>query len=478
MARVEDLDGADVEYGFESLAKGSLDGNGKSRRKSYRSKSRRYRQALLHQNTNHKSCLTSLGGKTVEGGGGENTENNFRERSRLLCERILRLDAEKSRFHHARSMPFPRQEAARPDTTGESHFYSATSTGMKIHYLEWGEISDQVVILLHGLGESAQVWSSIASKLASHGFHVYSLDLRGHGMSTWSSDRIYNPRAMASDLKDFALEFDLYKQPFALVGANIGAAVATDFAASYPRLVGLLACVDYNPTCKDSRLTYCKVQGVKSVQSSDAAISLLTSPLLKEQQRTLASARKLVSAIFRQGGDTLGLKPRMDPDFAFCATPASLGHSLACVKQCQTLFLHCFGCDQIEGIAQMNDKITFAKMNKSCGFSVSDSGFEVYSELKKLLVESNGEIFAVADSSARTAEGLGLRPLPQFNSLEEAFKALGPRKIPTREAIESELAKLRTEEGYLSSDDDEKESQRSHKTSLSSDPSDYFGFVG
>ena len=123
MARVDDLDGADVEYGFEALAKGSLGGNGKARRKSYRSKSRRYRQALSHQNTNQKSCLASLGGKTTEGEGGVVAgENDFQERSRLLCERILRLDAEK-----ARSMPsFPRQEAARPASTGESHFYSTT----------------------------------------------------------------------------------------------------------------------------------------------------------------------------------------------------------------------------------------------------------------------------------------------------------------------------------------------------------------
>ena len=355
---------------------------------------------------------------------------------------------------------------------------------MKIHYLEWGSSSDQVVILYHGLGESAGVWSSIASKLASHGYHVFSLDLRGHGMSQWSSAGLYSPKSMASDLKDFVLELDLYKQPFVLVGADVGAAVATEFSSSYPNLVGLLVCVDYNPTCKDSRLTYSKIQGVKNVPSSDAAISLLTSPLLKEQQRTLASAKKLVSIIFRQGGDTLGLKPRMDPDFVFSATPASLGHSLACVKpHCRTLFLYnnCFSTHQINQIAQMNETITFVKMTKSCGFSVSDSGFEVYSELKRILRESNGEIFAVADRKARTAEGLGLRPLPQFNSLEEAFKVLGPRKIPTREAIESELQKLRSEEGYVSSDEEnnEKEKQLQNcKTSLSNNPSDYFGFVG
>jgi hypothetical protein len=91
---------------------------------------------------------------------------------------------------------------------------------------------------------------------------------------------------------------------------------------------------------------------------------------------------------------------------------------------------------------------------------------------------------------------LGLRPLPEYTSLEEAKKALGPRSIPTAEAIDEELRKLRLEEraagavapsGSSSSDDDDEEGDadgedskaaRKRKTALSQDPPDYFGFVG
>ena len=39
-------------------------------------------------------------------------------------------------------------------------------------------------------------------------------------------------------------------------------------------------------------------------------------------------------------------------------------------------------------------------------------------------------------NSPRRPESLNIRPLPQFATLEEAKRALGPRKIPTKEMIE------------------------------------------
>lgn len=87
------------------------------------------------------------------------------------------------------------------------------------------------------------------------------------------------------------------------------------------------------------------------------------------------------------------------------------------------------------------------------------------------------------DAWARTPANLGLRPLPQYASIEEARKALGPRKIPTREDIEIELRKLRVEEGRAEDDDSDSENAiiagtSGSKTALSLEPMDYFGFVG
>ncbi|KAK3245996.1 hypothetical protein CYMTET_44456, partial [Cymbomonas tetramitiformis] len=75
---------------------------------------------------------------------------------------------------------------------------------------------------------------------------------------------------------------------------------------------------------------------------------------------------------------------------------------------------------------------------------------------------------------ARKPEMLGIRPLPEYPTLGDAIKALAPRKIPTAEMIEEELAKLRMEDD-VPSDEDEYGNRR---TALAQDDPEYFGFVG
>ncbi|KAK9863631.1 hypothetical protein WJX84_009041 [Apatococcus fuscideae] len=75
----------------------------------------------------------------------------------------------------------------------------------------------------------------------------------------------------------------------------------------------------------------------------------------------------------------------------------------------------------------------------------------------------------------RRPETLGIRPLPEYNSLEEAMKALGSRSIPTRQAVEEELAKVSDPKGDPSWFDDY---LAEHQTALAKDPADYFAFIG
>ena len=52
------------------------------------------------------------------------------------------------------------------------------STGLRLRYLEWGTSGD-VVLLLHDLGESADIWVPLAARLADRGYRVLAPDLRG-----------------------------------------------------------------------------------------------------------------------------------------------------------------------------------------------------------------------------------------------------------------------------------------------------------
>ncbi|KDD73812.1 hypothetical protein H632_c1818p0 [Helicosporidium sp. ATCC 50920] len=78
------------------------------------------------------------------------------------------------------------------------------------------------------------------------------------------------------------------------------------------------------------------------------------------------------------------------------------------------------------------------------------------------------------DSQARRPELMDLKPLPKYETLEEAQKALGARPIPTAEAVREALRELAAEEG---ADEDEDQGD-AYQTALANNPSDYFGFVG
>jgi pimeloyl-ACP methyl ester carboxylesterase len=154
--------------------------------------------------------------------------------------------------------------------------------------------------------------------------------------------------------------------------------------------------------------------------------------------------------------------------------------------------------------------VTVVEIPQTGHYLVSDSPNDVYTALCEFLEGPAVSCFNIEqkrlDSSCggnkncdessrnrRRPEVLGIRPLPEYASIEEAKKALGPRSIPTAEAIDEELRKLRLEEreapgagagGDTFSDDEEENNggggsdDRTRKTALSHDPSDYFGFVG
>ncbi len=81
-----------------------------------------------------------------------------------------------------------------------------------------GDSGDPSVVLLHGGGQTRHSWGGTMRDLVDAGFHVASVDLRGHGDSDWSPDGDYGGDVFPADVEAVADQFD---SP-ALVGASLG----------------------------------------------------------------------------------------------------------------------------------------------------------------------------------------------------------------------------------------------------------------
>jgi pimeloyl-ACP methyl ester carboxylesterase len=92
---------------------------------------------------------------------------------------------------------------------------------VRIHYVEIAE-APRPIILLHGIGMDWRVWQGTARRLR-HYFHLYLLDLRGHGQSDKPAEG-YTVAQYAADVEDFLDALGV--QSAVLVGSSLGGAVA------------------------------------------------------------------------------------------------------------------------------------------------------------------------------------------------------------------------------------------------------------
>jgi len=108
----------------------------------------------------------------------------------------------------------------------ESKF--AEANGVRLHYLVTGQ--GDPVLLLHGFGQSSQMWRPLMRELAnSH--TVIAADLRGAGQSDAPPEG-YAKSSMARDMH--ALMTGLGYDKVSLVGHDIGMMVAYAYAAQFP----------------------------------------------------------------------------------------------------------------------------------------------------------------------------------------------------------------------------------------------------
>jgi len=116
------------------------------------------------------------------------------------------------------------------------------ANGIRINAWVGGE--GDVVVLLHGYPQTAQMWRKVAPLLLNR-FAVVCPDLRGYGDSDKPRDG-YDKRSMAKDVMETMAA--LGYERFALVGHDRGARVAHRLALDYPEAVKNLTVLDIVPT--------------------------------------------------------------------------------------------------------------------------------------------------------------------------------------------------------------------------------------
>jgi pimeloyl-ACP methyl ester carboxylesterase len=120
------------------------------------------------------------------------------------------------------------------------HFGEALlPSGLRLSYAEQGDPRGPALILLHGYSDSWFSFSRILP-LLDPGYHVYALDLRGHGSSDRPSDG-YAMGDLAADVLGFMDERKLDRAT--LVGHSMGSLVAQQLAAREPHRVSRLVLI-------------------------------------------------------------------------------------------------------------------------------------------------------------------------------------------------------------------------------------------
>src|ERR671917_2782281 len=128
-----------------------------------------------------------------------------------------------------------------PDRSAEPAGYVVlVEPNDRIHFLDWGGPAGAPgVLLVHGIGQTAWVWTPVARRLVAERRTV-AMDLRGHGLSDAPTEG-YDEPTLVDDLVAVAGGSGLLARPMVLAGHGFGGVVAAWAAAALgDRCAGLV----------------------------------------------------------------------------------------------------------------------------------------------------------------------------------------------------------------------------------------------
>lgn len=113
--------------------------------------------------------------------------------------------------------------------------------GVELFWRSWqAQVTHAVIVLIHGLADHSARYNELGQFLASHGWTVYAVDLRGHGQS---SDGPQAGRVHVDDFSDYANDVSAMishaKQhhpglPVVILGHSMGGLISLTYALNHP----------------------------------------------------------------------------------------------------------------------------------------------------------------------------------------------------------------------------------------------------
>ncbi|HXW61582.1 MAG TPA: alpha/beta hydrolase [Candidatus Acidoferrales bacterium] len=120
-----------------------------------------------------------------------------------------------------------------------SHFFY--SDRLKLQFWDYGKDGKPSLVLVHGGLDHARSWDWVARTLREE-YHVYALDLRGHGNSAWAPGAVYS---VAEHVLDLSALLDIINDfPLRLIGHSLGGGIVLHYSGVYPDRVRKVVAIE------------------------------------------------------------------------------------------------------------------------------------------------------------------------------------------------------------------------------------------